>query len=165
MESPTRGQLISLTHPFELKRLEIQQVALSIVDKPYRRKGHGPHSFDCAGAIYYCCEQSGLNADIPAHYSDSARDETLLRELFSQTKRQMAISEGRAGDLALMRIPTVNGGAAKGSPLNYSHHCGILVKKDGKMHMVHAHLPSKRVRIDRIADLQEPLTAVFSVTD
>lgn len=145
-------------------RAEIQRYAISIVGKPYRRKGHGPHSFDCAGAVGWVCQSAGLKIDLPTDYADSARDEQLLREFHKQSTRQMGIADARGGDLILMRIKPTGFFSGSGE-LSYSHHCGILIEQPTGFSMVHAYRFSKKVKMEKLCDLQDPITAVFSVTD
>jgi hypothetical protein len=150
--------------PFKI-RFDIQKYALSIIGKPYRRKGKGPNAFDCAGAVGFVCHMAGIKVHVPDDYADSARDEQLLWEFHKQAVRQMGIAEARGGDLALMRIKPSGFFSPGTGELNYSHHCGILVETGKGLSMVHAHLINKRVKMDRLCDLQDPITAVFSVTD
>lgn len=150
---------------FSELRDKIQAAAMAIVGKRYRKQGRGPHAFDCAGAVGYAVCEAGIPVEIPHDYAESARDETLLRTLGKQSKRQMQWSDGRPGDVVLFRIAPRLGYQPGVGALAFSHHCGILVDKGGELHVVHAHLPNRVVRCERLQDMQELPTTCFSVTD
>lgn len=93
---------------------------------------------DCAGLVVLVARELGLSTYDATNYQRNARDGAFVRH-FADNMRKKPVFDRKEGDVLLFRDKL------------FSCHSGILTRKNGTEHFVHAYAKYKKV-------VEEPLT-------
>jgi cell wall-associated NlpC family hydrolase len=120
-------------------RDELAKAARGWVDVPYKHLGRTRYGVDCVGLLIKSAHEVGFTTYDTTNYGRRPQPKDFLRELKDQLDRIQKREAGH-GDVLVFREP------------RHPCHVGILdAGDDGRLHVVHAYAPMRKV-------VREPMT-------
>lgn len=132
-----------------LTRSNVVEEALSWEGLPFRHQGRNALGVDCCGVVIKTGQNLGLTTYDTTDYHRRTSGEAFVhhfRDAGLIEKHKSQIREG-------MVVVTTD--------KNFPCHCGIIVKRRGQLHMLHAFLSRRKVVVEPLVHWQDKIIAIF----